>query len=86
MESSSESLKSRVEAVLDMALSTICSLSELFISGTGIYHEDSSPMELSENFPKQRPAEDAIMSVAFEEQPASGEAKGEDSDALEVHG
>jgi cleavage and polyadenylation specificity factor subunit 3 len=38
--SSSETLKKRVEGVLDMALTTISSLSESFLSGTPVIAED----------------------------------------------
>jgi cleavage and polyadenylation specificity factor subunit 3 len=44
--SSSESLKNRVDVVLDMALSTICSLTESFVSTATNTHEDGAvPME-----------------------------------------
>lgn len=41
MTSSSETLKKRVEGVLDMALTTICSLSESFMSSAPVVAEDA---------------------------------------------
>jgi len=40
--SSNEALKKRVEAVLDMAVTTISSLSEAFTSGTPLASEDAA--------------------------------------------
>lgn len=41
MQSSSESLKRRVEAVLDMAVTTVSSLSEAFTAGVPLQMEDA---------------------------------------------
>ena len=41
MSSSSETLKKRVEAVLDMAVTTVSSLSESFMSGAPVVAEES---------------------------------------------
>lgn len=45
MESTSEQLRSRVEAVLDMALSTVSSLHESFTSGVSLLSEESTAPE-----------------------------------------
>ena len=43
MTSSSESLRRRVEAVLDMAVSTVSSLSEAFTAGVSLQVEEPAP-------------------------------------------
>ena len=43
MTSSSESLRRRVEAVLDMAVSTVSSLSEAFTAGVSLQDDEHAP-------------------------------------------
>lgn len=53
MTSSSEALRKRVEAVLDMAVTTVSSLSESFMSGAPVVAEDAG---LSQENPEKAPS------------------------------
>jgi len=87
--SSNEALKKRVEAVLDMAVTTVSSLTESFMSGVpvpnediGLTKDDFDPMDitLGESAKAIQPAKLGIATHAGNESDES------ESDVLEVHG
>lgn len=68
---SHEPLRKRVEAVLDMALATIGSLSELFISAIPTGHEEEGALKTPLHYPasKQDTNQDAVMDDAVSTAP-----------------
>lgn len=59
----SESVRKRVEAVLDMAITTVSSLTESFITGASMTPEDADPKQEKSSSPGRAdadPVEDKI--------------------------
>lgn len=70
--SSNETLKKRVEAVLDMALTTVTSLSETFVTGQPIVAEDAA-------------AKDEQIDEELAPPPKAETATADTANAIEVH-
>lgn len=66
MTSSSETLKKRVEAVLDMALTTISSLSESFVSGAPAVDEGGAVLAQTEHHAGDSPKVDNAKPIPME--------------------
>lgn len=92
MVSPQETLKKRVEAILDMAVSTVSSLTESFMSGVhardadfGLGYKNKSPTEdLSDKVAKEIPSgEDVAMDDGEELAEGRKPGAGEESDLTE---